>query len=57
VTTTTQGASASSSTPRTTSPGIITAATFAPIPSLIDKQAKYVIAAADFNGTVRLFSK
>jgi len=31
-------------------PAIVTAATFAPIPSLIDDNSKYVIAVADFNG-------
>ncbi|KAI1289338.1 WD repeat-containing protein 44 [Halotydeus destructor] len=40
-----------------TNPGIITAATFAPLPSLLDEKAKYVIATADFNGTIRVFSK
>ena len=53
------GASATpaSSRPVTTSPGIITSATFAPSPKTLDVEANYVIAAADFTGTIRLFSK
>lgn len=39
------------------SPGIITAATFATMPTILDENAKYVIAVADFNGTIRLFLK
>lgn len=49
---------AGSSAPRgSVSPGIITAATFAPNPALLDNEAKYVISAADFNGTIRIFTK
>lgn len=39
------------------SPGIITAATFAPAPKYMDEESTYVIAAADFSGVIRLFSK
>lgn len=36
---------------------IVTAAIFAPVPVTIDDKAKYVIATADFNGFIRIFSK
>lgn len=38
-------------------PSIITSATFAPSPKLLDEEATYVLAVADFNGTIRVFSK
>ena len=38
-------------------PSIITSATFAPSPKLLDEGATYVLAVADFNGTIRVFSK
>lgn len=38
-------------------PSIITSATFAPTPKLLDEEATYVLAVADFNGTIRVFSK
>lgn len=36
---------------------IITSALFAPVPGQLDDKAKYVIATADFNGFIRIFSK
>lgn len=36
---------------------IVTSAIYAPVPGQIDESAKYVIAAADFNGFVRIFCK
>ena len=36
---------------------IVTSAIFAPVPGQIDDKAKYVIAIADFNGYIRIFSK
>ncbi|XP_054162665.1 WD repeat-containing protein 44-like [Oppia nitens] len=36
---------------------IVTSAIFAPVPQQIDENAKYVIAVADFNGNIRIFSK
>lgn len=36
---------------------IVTSAIFAPVPGQIDEKAKYVIAIADFNGYIRIFSK
>lgn len=44
-------------TGKTVSPGIITAATFATMPTILDENAKYLIAVADFNGTIYLFVK
>ncbi|RWS31573.1 WD repeat-containing protein 44-like protein [Leptotrombidium deliense] len=38
-------------------PGIVTAATFAPFPQKLNDNAKYVIAVADFSGTIKLFAK
>ncbi|RWS16141.1 WD repeat-containing protein 44-like protein [Dinothrombium tinctorium] len=38
-------------------PGIVTAATFAPSPTLLDDNAKYIIAVADFSGSIKLFLK
>lgn len=40
-----------------TSPGIITAATFAPAPKYLDEEATYMLAVADFTGVIRLFSR
>lgn len=40
---------------KNSSPGIITAAQFATMPTILDDNAKYVIAVGDFNGTIRLF--
>lgn len=42
---------------KNSNPGIITAATFATMPTILDDNAKYVIAVADFNGCIRLFVK
>ena len=42
---------------KSSNPGIITAATFASAPKYLDEDATYVIAAADFTGCIRLFSK
>ncbi|KAH9388806.1 hypothetical protein TYRP_008153 [Tyrophagus putrescentiae] len=36
---------------------IVTSAIFAPVPGQIDDKSKYVIAIADFNGFIRIFSK
>ena len=36
---------------------IVTSAIFAPVPQMIDETAKYIIAVADFNGNIRIFSK
>lgn len=36
---------------------IVTSAIFAPVPGLIEEKAPYIIAAADFNGYIRIFSK
>lgn len=36
---------------------IVTSAIFAPVPQQIDETAKYIIAVADFNGNIRVFSK
>ncbi|CAG2163664.1 unnamed protein product [Oppiella nova] len=36
---------------------IVTSAIFAPVPQQIDEKAKYIIAVADFNGNIRIFSK
>lgn len=36
---------------------IVTSAIFAPVPQQIDETAKYIIAVADFNGNIRIFSK
>lgn len=56
------GSSSSGIVPPSTSrnhapPSIITSATFAPSPKLLDEEATYVLAVADFNGTIRVFSK
>lgn len=40
-----------------TMPGIVTSAIFAPVPAHMEENAKYVIATADFNGTIRIFAK
>lgn len=50
-------ASNPNATGKTVSPGIITAATFATMPTILDDNAKYLIAVADFNGTIYLFVK
>ena len=42
---------------RTSNPGIITAATFAPVPKNVDEGATYVLAVADFSGVIRLFCR
>ncbi|CAG2108998.1 unnamed protein product [Medioppia subpectinata] len=36
---------------------IVTSAIFAPVPTQIDENGKYIIAVADFNGNIRIFSK
>lgn len=43
--------------PHTAATKIVTSAIFAPVPGQIDDKAKYVIAIADFNGVIRIFSK
>ena len=50
-------ASQAASNAKPSNPGIITAATFAPSPKYLEDEATYVIAAADFTGCIRLFSK
>lgn len=38
-------------------PAIVTSATFAPIPSYLDDKAKYIIAVADFSGSIKVFAR